>query len=98
MILLQSRAYSVAEFDETSQSANRLLALASGPRSKFVRTIRFAPHEPQHDWSYIEMPKLTSLELGFYNIGSRLVEFLSRHEATLERTSLAYCVGFMKCD
>lgn len=46
MSLFQDRAYSVAEFDETSESAKGLFALASGPRRQYVRKIRYAPHDP----------------------------------------------------
>ncbi|KAF4959257.1 hypothetical protein FSARC_10773 [Fusarium sarcochroum] len=46
MLIFEEKAYEVAEFDETSESANGLFALASGPRGNIVRKIRYKPHSP----------------------------------------------------
>ncbi|KAL4723618.1 hypothetical protein ACLX1H_009258 [Fusarium chlamydosporum] len=46
MSIFQEKAYYAAELDDTLQSANRLLALASGPRGKFVRRVQYSPRDP----------------------------------------------------
>ncbi|CAG7563995.1 unnamed protein product [Fusarium equiseti] len=47
MAVFQKKAYSTLDFDETSKSADRVLAVALGPRKQLVRTIRFVPHDPR---------------------------------------------------
>lgn len=47
MAVFQSKAYSTLDFDETSKSADRILAVALGPRKQLVRTVRFVPHDPR---------------------------------------------------
>ena len=47
MAVFQNKAYSTLDFDETSKSADRVLAVALGPRKQLVRTIRFVPRDPR---------------------------------------------------
>ncbi|RBR06444.1 uncharacterized protein FIESC28_11067 [Fusarium coffeatum] len=47
MAVFQNKVYSTLDFDETSKSADRALAVAIGPRKQLVRTIRFIPHNPR---------------------------------------------------
>jgi hypothetical protein len=47
MATFQNKVYSTLDFDETSKSADRVLAVALGPRKQLVRTIRFVPRDPR---------------------------------------------------
>ncbi|KAH7189438.1 uncharacterized protein B0J16DRAFT_115065 [Fusarium flagelliforme] len=49
MAAFQNKVYSTLDFDETSKSADRVFAVALGPRKQLVRTIRFVPHDPRPD-------------------------------------------------
>lgn len=46
MAIFQEKAYYRMEFDESPESANRLLALASGPRAQFIGNLRYKPNDP----------------------------------------------------
>ncbi|KAL6922216.1 hypothetical protein ACHAPO_002977 [Fusarium lateritium] len=45
MSIFQKTAYHTAELDDTPDSANRLLALASGPRGVLVQEVQYIPRD-----------------------------------------------------
>ena len=47
MHALQERVYRHIALDETKESGQSFLAIATGPRAQYVRRVRYSPHEPK---------------------------------------------------